>query len=600
MKKIFLAIIIAAVMGCCSFAGCSGEGKTDSAGSSPIKEGDMEKLRQCISNENLITGEPVNLANSPLTVDQKTTVKAPSNILKNVTTGVTDETKTISRNAEYGGGQYISKLFTEGLSRAAYGSEFSAFQNYIVEKGCTVKTLNVLAKAVFTSEAFNAFDLNRYETAICLYRAILSRDPSEEEIMKVKLGKISEAIDEITSGNEFNELLPAIQFGPYYWRGSSKTFWSGDEVYTSADFNRLVENASATKEVALPQGALVLVNGTLDIPSGYTVKTAGNPNHYVRFARIIRNNGSVTTMRVDSETTLQNIFVDGNRSEFDDKNQGGFNLEVTGKNVVIWGCRVGEHTGPVHSNPGSGRIYFGRNLVTQYSTGHTNGWADGIDMYGYNSLIEYNHVVDPTDGGIVIFRSQKDGANVTQNTIVRYNLLCNTGNSAYCGIDNEGVDMDGNGVADFSGTVIYENAIYTSYVAHMHMCITLSARPWTENYKRVANVSVYNNYTPEGCFVNTAGGLIVEGVINGTARGNQLVLHLGDWSANFMGKRAYSLNTESCEGGEYQSGHTDWPATTFISPYMDIEKEESFEITVAYIYEDFRDIPAEKFVWSIS
>lgn len=561
-------------------------------GSSKITE---EELREVISSERLVTGSPVTLENSPVYEEQTAAVAAPENELEAHETGVTEDTLTVSRDEKYGGGQFISKLFTEGLSRAAYGEEFVLFQQYIVENGCTAETLNKLAKAVFTSEAFASFEMNRVETAFCLYRALLSRDPSEAEIMTVTFGEVEQKIDEITSGEEFAGLLKDIAFGPYSWRGSNDEMWTGDVVYTMSQFMKLL-NDSEDLTITLPQGALVLVDASYTLPVGCTVRTEGNPDHYVRFARFLRTSAGVNTLNVVSDTVLQNVFADGNRGVLTEST--AFGVSVTGDDNVVWGCRLGEGTAPIHTHPGSGYMYCGRNLITQYATNHwgSGGWADGIDMYAHHAIVEFNHVVDATDAGIVLFRAQSGGQNVVQNSIVRYNIVCNTGNSAYCGIDNEGVDMIGHEVADFA-VVIYGNALYTSYVAHMHMGMTLSARPWTENYKKVSGVSFYNNYSPKGCFVNTAGGIIAEGADNGTVRGNQFEFRLADWSGNFMGERHYSVNSSSCEGGDFQQGYLDWSATNFISPVMDIETFDSYEVKIAFVYEDFQPIAAEKFAW---
>lgn len=588
--KRLLAVVLSSMLlvGGVYMSGC-----TNNGGSSGLTEAD---LREVISNERLVSGTPVTLENSPVYQNQAIEVAAPENVLDRHETGVTDETLTVTRDERYGGGQFISKLFTEGLSRAANGQEFSTFQQYIVENGCNVETLKTLAKAVFESEAFQSFEMNRVELAFCLYRALLSRDPSEEEIMAVILNEVSEKIDEIMNGEEFVGLLEDIAFGPYSWRGTNDTMWTGDVIYTMSEFSELLKESD--NALVLPQGALILVDSSYTLPVGCSISTEGNPDHYVRFARFLRTEAGVNTMNVVSNTVLQNIFTDGNRGEL--TNSTAFGMSITGRDNVVWGCRLGESTAPIHTHPGASNMYCGRNLVTQYGTNHwgTGGWADGIDMYSYRSVVEYNNVVDATDAGIVIFRAQEAGQNVPQNSIVRYNTICNTGNSAYCGIDNEGVDMIGSEVADFTGVVIYGNALYTSYVAHMHMCITLSARPWTENYKKVSGVSFYNNYTPAGCFVNTGGGIIAEGANNGTVRGNQFEFHLADWTGNFMGERHYSVNSTSCDGGDFQSGYLDISATNFISPVMDIEKDISYEVKFAYVYEDFQTIPASKFSWT--
>lgn len=585
MRALALAVGAAVLLGGALLAGCGKEGETENV-----------DLRAIIDGERLVAETPVDLDNSPVYAFSPTEVEASEDVLPARATGKTEQTYTVTRDENFGGGQFIEKLFTEALSRAAGGAEFAAFQQYVVEHGCNVQSLKVLARAVFTSEAYASFAFNRVEQAFSLYRALLSRDPTAEEILAVTLNNLSEKIDEILDGEEFAQLLADVRFGPIGWRGNNQAMWTG-ELVTMREFQKRFDTAK-DGVVELPQGALVLVDTGFTLPVGATVRTEGNPDHYLRFARFLRVNPSVPTLTMVSETAIQNLFLDGNCAAFD---QATFNLPITGRDNVVWGCRMSDSVAPIHTNPGAANTYCARNLVTQYGTIHTgkaNGWADGIDMYSHHAIVEYNHVVDATDAGIVLFRAREGERDVPQNSVVRYNLICNTGNSGYCGIDNEGVDMVGTEVADFAGTVIYGNAIYTSYVAHLHMCVTLSARPWTEQYKKVKNDCLYNNYSPAGCFVNTAGGIVVEGVDNGTVRGNQFEFRLGDWSTNFLGKRAYSVNSSSCTGGDYQEGWLDWSATGFISPVMDIEKDVSVNLEVAYVHEAFQKIPAAKFVWS--
>ncbi len=594
MKKIIIAIIstILSLGGIMNLVSC------DNTNKNTIK---TDTLTSVISSEKLISGTPISLENSPCFSDQAQDVAAPENYMEEKTTGKTGEKITINRENEsgYGGGQFISKLFTEGLSRAATGEEFSTYQQYILENGCNADTLKTLAKAVFNSKEFKSFSLAKTEITFAVYRAILSRDPNMTELGNFNKDKINETIDEICSSVEFQELLPSIVNGPYFWRGNNAESYTDGTVITRTEFYAMLSAAAKTKVVELPQGALIKVDTGIIIPDGYTIKTQGNPNHYTKFARFLRttkNNMMVVT--VGNNITLQNIFVDGNRCDMGKDN--GWNILGTGSNNVIWGIRTTDPSAnsPMHLNPDTTNYYVARNLVTDYGTDHQNqGWCDGIDIYSNNSIIEYNNVVDATDGGIVLFRNHP-GEGGVQNSIVRYNTICNTGNSAYAGLDHEGVDTDGE-VEDFEGCMVYSNQFYTSYVAHMHMCITLSSRPWTENFNKVKNNSVYNNYSAKGCFVNTAGGLIVEGVDNGTARGNQFVFHIGQWIYSAPGWRAYSVNSETCVGGDYQPGYVNLHATAFVNSMLDIERAKSYEVEVCYVYEETQGISKDEFNWML-
>lgn len=590
MKKfiVLLLTMIISLGGIMSLTACNGGNK---------KTVTEQALADVISSAKLVSGDPVSLANSPVYTNQAVDVAAPANHMEAKTTGKTGEKITVDRTGTsgYGGGQFISKLFTEALSRAATGEEFSTYQQYILENGCTAETLKTLAKAVFNSAEYKSFGLAKIEQTFAVYRAILSRDPETAELATFNVGKINAEIDELFAGEEFASILPEIVNGPYYWRGNNEEIYTEGTLITENDFNRMVAEANVSKVVELPQGALVAVVNGVKIPDGYTIRTQGNPNHYTKFARFLKSSeNNIMVVTIGKNTVLQSIFVDGNRSDMG--KDMGWNILGTGSDNVIWGIRTTDASANshMHLNPDTNNYYVARNLVTAYATDHQRGgWADGIDLYCNNSICEYNNVIDATDGGIVLFRNHP-GEGGVQNTIVRYNVICNTGNACYCGLDHEGVDTDGE-VEDFEGCMVYENAFYTSYVAHMHMCMTLSSRPWTENFNKVKNNSVYNNYSAPGCFVNTAGGIIVEGAENVTVRGNQFVFHVGAWTYG-VGGRWYAFNTENSTG-DVQQGYLDISSTSFIHSTMDIERFETYEVEICYVYEDTQGISADEFNW---
>ena len=88
------------------------------------------------------------------------------------------ESFTLELNdVRYGGGQFIAKLYTEGLGRGPEASEYKSMADIIYEKGCTQETLAELARGLFSSAEFAALGLTDTETAFAVYRAVLSRDP---------------------------------------------------------------------------------------------------------------------------------------------------------------------------------------------------------------------------------------------------------------------------------------------------------------------------------------------------------------------------------------------------------------------------------------
>ncbi len=582
MRKI-LAILVCMVCMSFTMVGCGDNMPT----SNSDKNEEINPLVNKVLNIKLVDRDPISCENSPVDTFVPEDIVAPINVLSSDGEIATSLTIDRSNSSGYGGGQFISKLFTEGLSRAAYGVEYSAFQNYLIENGCNAESLKVLAEAVFTSTAFNSFNLANREIAFCVYRAILSRDPSNDELATFSKKNLLKTIENIIKSEEFLSILPDIVFGPYFWRGNNENGYTDGSVITHNEFINMLTDASDTKVVELPQGALILVDQRISLPEGYTLKTQGQPDHYIKFARFL-NTKSGGGFILQNNTCLQNVFVDPNSIIDGESRQAS--IIGGGNNVVVWGNRFTN----VHSNPDTTKYYIANNLVTRYETNHMTAWADGIDVYSNDSIVEYNHVVDATDGGIVIFRNHI-GTGGYQNSVVRYNLICNTGNSAYVGLDHEGVDGDGE-IEDFTGTIGYNNEFYTSYVAHMHMCITLTSRPWTYNFNKNKGVSIYNNYCAEGCFVNTAGGIVAEGIENGVVRGNQFIFNIGEWAPNYSEAHAYSVNTSESTG-DFQLGYKNLAITSFVVR-TETETADNYSVNVIRIFEDFQNIPSNKFNWN--
>ena len=132
MLKKLLLIFLSAMLcfGTLTVAGCKG---------AKMNKKDLAKV---IENHVLFSGTPVTVETNP-TYNMPTAVAKPTyKVMDEKPTGRTKETLTVNREegSSFGGGQYISKLFTEALSRAPSGREFAAFQQYIMDNGLSKKT----------------------------------------------------------------------------------------------------------------------------------------------------------------------------------------------------------------------------------------------------------------------------------------------------------------------------------------------------------------------------------------------------------------------------------------------------------------------------
>ena len=532
--------------------------------------------------------------------------------------GYTGESLTVSlADNKYGGPQFVAKLFTEGLSRAPQSEEYLHYISQLEEKGCTQETLTALAMEFFSAKPFKQAKLDKKQTIFAVYRAVLNRDPTEEELAREEDGKDAAALAETLCGTEeFAALIPAINKGPYYWGENILTAYTGGKIITSDELRAMFEKDIHVK---LPQGALVLMDSMVSIPKGGTLETEGNPTHYTKMARLIRKNaGDHHLVFLRDDSSLKNVYVEGNLSSYDIESVlSGSNVVVGGKNCTVQECRISDSVS--HQNlwafDASEHGYLGSNLITGYASDHSKTWQDGITCLGADFLIEYNEIVDLTDASIAIFRyvNELGGPEQyyvrAQNTIVRHNKILNMGNSSYAGYDHE----TGNYIydkingpihpANMTGLVAYENQIWTSMRAHIHMLVTMSTVPWlTEaNCDLTVGGSVYNNYTPEGCYALTACGIAVDKAIDVAVRGNQFRMYLADWCRAPMKQRLYAVNESNCEG-DFQAGFVNkamtMPGLAFIVTLkegLELEAAEEIFLEEGIIFEEKQTIPVERF-----
>lgn len=500
----------------------------------------------------------------------------------------TGKTVTVSaENEKYGGAQFVVKLFTEGLSRAPEGTEYAGYVGLIEEKGCTVPTLTALAETMFSSELFRSAGLNGRETVFAVTRAILNRDPTEAEA-KENEGKDAAALARsLCESGEFAALLPGIRSGAYFWGKNRTDAYTGSGVMTAKEVNSLLKKE---KTVTLPQGTLILADETVVLPEGSVLATEGEPEHYAQMARIIRT-GDITHNLVEMKdgAVLKNVYLEGNLSAQAKGTQetafgAGGNVRVDGNGCAVRNCRASDpcSTFGFFTMPGTEKEYLGGNLITCYASDHTKTWLDGIKCMSTDSLIEYNDVIDATDAGIAVFRyitglvmyqQTKVGPETyfrAQNSVVRFNKVIQAGNSSYVTLDFESNNINWSedympgttlnypeNPANFTGFVLYENQIWTSMTAHTHLAVTLSTQPWTAAgmTDRVFGGTVMNNYTPDGCHICTAAGIVADGCTGVTVRGNSFSLFLGNWceGRGVFRARIASVNPENCSG-DFQPG----------------------------------------------
>ena len=459
---------------------------------------------------------------------------------------------------KYGGGQFIGKLFTEGLGRMPDPAGYRKCQEQILEELCTKETLGKIAKRIFMSPEYEALKLCPRRQAITLYRAILNRDPSYEEVLATAeqigaQGSVARALTPLFETEEFDKLLPEIIRGPYHFNGANHGYSLSGRIYTAEELMRMLE--AAEHEVLLEPGDLVLANVPIFIPNGRKLSTRGGYNtHYLKMARIIRtgmyNKGVVNML---DGSSCEGIWVDGNRPEFGDRClriRRGVCIGVDGNGSSICGNRLTDSIGgtslevyAVHDTT------IRDNLITCYASKHFKSfWCDGATIHGTGTLIERNGIVDATDVSVVIFYFKPGDP---QNSICRDNTFINIGNSAFGGINADGwLDYDHDW--DFTGCEFTNNVFWTSYKAHQHICLSFATFAWmrqTGNF--CLNAKMNNNTTPEGLFVLTGAGIAVDGQKNCEVQGNAIDVYLGPWTNPEIGltePQAICVNLKTSTG----------------------------------------------------
>ncbi len=468
-----------------------------------------------------------------------------------------------------GGGQFIGKLFTEGLGRGPLAEEYSYYMSQIEERGCSVELFCDIVNQFFSSAAFTELKLAPQFEVMAVYRAVLNRDPTLDEAADYKARVEAEGAAAIALSlvrtDEFAALLPDIIRGPYFWGANNAAYSPCGTIITSDELNDMLNSDAAKKAkiLELEPGTLVLMNSSITVPMGMTLTTKGNPTHYTMMARVLRTELNDQRMVIcDFKSSLSNIWVDGNRPAFADQNKLDGNaaapINLMDEKATVTYCRANGTVSGTNffcADLMSGH-YIAHNLITAYESSHSEAWADGITHASNDSIIEYNTIVDATDVGIVIFRF----VGGEQNTIVRHNTILNLGNSAYGGIDIDAwnnQDQD----QDFTGMLFENNAFWTSWKAHQHICLSFATLAWhnTIGDEAYGGPFMINNYTPEGVFVLCGAVFAADGCHDFTARGNHINAYLGPYGRpdynEQLRERISSINPDTANGdlqGEYE------------------------------------------------
>lgn len=473
--------------------------------------------------------------------------------------------------------QFIAKIYTEMLGRAPDAPGWQNLTNYFSHVGCSRDTLSTAVSNVLQSKEFLDHGFSERESLLIAYRTVLSRDPDpngfEFHLDHLVSGNLNLAqiVEGFFGSPEFGSLISDICSADGYrsdWGNSQaidigRGTWSQDRLQTCLDNNTVCN---------LPEGVVVYITDTLTIPEAHTLQTAGNPDptEYSRQARIVRNSGNFQRMiEMMPGSKLKNVWVSGQRHLFrevaTDLNQSSPNVFYgSGTGGIISGTRLDfPYQRPLIETSGSDcSMTIAHNLLVGYTSSHspdgTQTWiSDGIANHCANATIHDNHIVDPTDVGIVIFGWD----NFTQTSKAYANTIVHAGLSAYGSlvfdttsgihdtIDENGVPNDSVGCSNcsFEGSVMRDNLIIAGQGQHIDFMLSIGTTPWAAHCDDLAHVPCSAQYREDAFIghgaeminnrtiwgdelqrVSTSVAILVDGMVDANTEGNGLYVGMHD------------------------------------------------------------------------
>lgn len=365
--------------------------------------------------------------------------------------------------------QFMAKLYSEALGRAP---DLSAWKNSLAAGSsatCDASMLQSMAVNVFGSAEYTAKGYTAEEQALTLFRAILSREPDKGGfdfwVNNLRNGmSAAQVVPHLVMAQEFMALVPEMCSGKGYRAdGAGKQAIDiGGGTWTQAQLESCIANNAVC---SVPARTVVYLASTLTIPEGKVLETAGGYDRsmYARQARLVRNSATPGHLVIlKAGATIRNIWVSGQRHLYKgelvalaDAQANVFpNINYVGGpgTGVIRGVRsdapltathIATFPVPTPAVPTSptaflGNVIIDNNLTTGYAHAHTYTaqetadnrpvvWADGISHHITQGQITNNHIIDPTDVGIVIFGH--DGS--TQASTAQLNYIVHAGLDAY-------------------------------------------------------------------------------------------------------------------------------------------------------------------------
>jgi hypothetical protein len=438
--------------------------------------------------------------------------------------------------------QFIAKLYSEVLGRAPDGGGWQAQTNYFLSSGCSQATLSAFASNILGSTEYTGKGYTPEEAVLTVYRAVLSREPDSTGfnhyvgLIRNSGWTAAQVARDQMVASEFVALVGAICSGGAYrqdWNGR-QALDIGSGTWSQAQLQSCINNNTVC---SVPPRVVVYLGSALTLPAGHVLETSGQPHRtlYARQARLVRNSGNFGhLLEMGPGATVRNIWVGGQRHLYknvptaDGVRANFFYNGGTGGAIRNVRSDFPYQRTHVEASSAAGSLTVDGGLFVNYTAHHTNDgtwtWvSDGISNHNPNGTITNNHIIDPTDVGIVIFGH----TGMVQASTASSNTVVHAGLSAYGSLVFDTIVCAGCG---FTGPGIHDNQILAGRTAHSDIMLSVGTGPWfTPNCPSGqgcgSGARMNNNTTLWGDAnqrTRVQHALVVDGMLNADTQGNLL------------------------------------------------------------------------------
>ncbi len=224
-------------------------------------------------------------------------------------------------------GQYIAKMYTEGLGRLPEQTAWINNINTFASQGCNATTLRNLGIGVYTSAEFNNLGYDNAAKLLALYRGALNREPASTEynnnLTLLNTGTSwTTMVNNFFMGSEFANKVSSMCNSANYGFGGVPFYpiaipTSGSGFIGNEDqLQALINSTPSGGTVWLAQKAVIYLYQPLILKTGVTLATTGSPNvsRYASMARLVRNfNFNDAMVRLLPGSKLKSVWVDGQK-----------------------------------------------------------------------------------------------------------------------------------------------------------------------------------------------------------------------------------------------------------------------------------------------